>query len=77
MASIVLIYKPIIADSTVTVAGIEIPGTGAVAYHGFLLLQDDNGQYTDIARGGPESALTGAWIANPSDGTMSMLVSEL
>ena len=39
------------------------PDAGTGALHGFLLLKNDAGQYTMIARGGPEAedALRNKW----------------
>lgn len=33
--------------------------------HRFLLLQDDNGIFTDIARGGPQAGEVGTRLTNP------------
>src|SRR6185437_15877076 len=63
MASIVLVFKP------VTPNGSDIAPDTGFAYHGFLLLQDDNGTYTDIARGGPESAGVGSSNVTGGDGS--------
>ena len=45
MAAIVDVLKPIL---------------GGTANHAFLLLQDDSGNFIEIARGGPESAIGGS-----------------
>ncbi len=57
MAEIVQFWKPIV-----------LPGD--ISYHSFLLLEDENGNYTAIARGGPQSADVGFPAGSVSDGSL-------